>query len=365
MEQKGRFKNSFGCANELPRKGPTEWRGGCMPWCSIWKDGRHRKLPVSSKYTDPKSPSGCIIGNDGVWTGFWRDTGLAVLKNSPIRNCKFWRTFWTVARWPMDSIPASGPARWSPGLLRKSFRFPTIQPMFPVSLNNWDSQSSAPRRSWPVPTGNSSHGGYGIAIRTLKKSQKRRSRPPLRGRSYFPSGPHSLPNLGEGRMPARNSHHRAEEGFESFWHDRTLCRPFPLPFSTSLQCRDLYRLLREADPKLFSPENLSDSGQCFLSQGLGGMGLVFRPSPNHRSPQSALLLSGTQCSGKSLALYTRGRYSQSIFRDPRRAIWIFNFNIPQYPESTITGTRSFKSFPIIITCRFIYARLYSNDDFTM
>jgi hypothetical protein len=347
MEQKGRFKNSFGCANELPRKGPTEWRGGCMPWCSIWKDGRHRKLPVSSKYTDPKSPSGCIIGNDGVWTGFWRDTGLAVLKNSPIRNCKFWRTFWTVARWPMDSIPGSGPARWSPGLLRKSFRFPTIQPMFPVSLNNWDSQSSAPRRSWPVPTSNSNHGGCGIDIRTFKKSQKRRSRPPVRGRSHFPSGPHSLPNLGEGRMPARNSHHRAEEGIESLWHDRTLCRPFPLPFSTSLQRRDLYPLPREADPKLLSPENLSDSGQCFLSQGRGGMGLVFRPSTKHRSPQSTLVLSATQCSGKSLALYTGGCYSQSVFRNPRRAIWIFNFNIPKYPASTVTGTRSSKSVPII------------------
>ena len=347
MEQKGRFKSSFGCASELPKKAPTEWRGGCMPWCSIWKDERHQRLPVSSKYIDPKCPSGCTIGNNGAWTGFWRDIGLAALKNSPIRSCKLWQTFWTVARWPMGSIPASGPARWSPGLLRKSFRFPTIQPMFPVSFSNWGSRSSAPRKSWPEPTSNSNHGGCGIDIRTLKKSQKRRCRHPLRGRSHFPSGPHSLPNLGEGRMPARNSHHRAKEIFESFWHDRTLCRPFPLPFSTGLQRIDLYRLPRKADPKLLPPENLSDSGQCFLSQGRGGMGLVFRPSKKHRSPQSPHLLSAIQCAGKSLALSTRGCYSQSIFRNPRRALWVFNFNIPQYPESTVTSTRSFKSFPII------------------
>jgi hypothetical protein len=348
MEQRGRFKDSFGCANELPRKGLTEWRGGCMPWCSIWKDGQRLKLPASSKYIDPKSPSGCTTGNDGAWTGFWRDTALAAPKNSPIRNCGLWRTFWTVVRWPMDSIPASGPARWSPGLLRKNFRFPTIQPMFLVSFNSWDSRSSAPRRSWPVPTSRPNRDGCGIAIRTLKKIQKRRSRPPLRGRSLFPAGSHSLPNLGEGRMPARNSHHRAEEGFESLWHDRTLCGPFPVPFSRSLQCFDLYRLPGEADSKLLSTENLSDPGQRFLPQGWGGMGLVFRPSPKHRGSQSAVLLPRTQCFGKSLALYARGCYSQSIFRNPRRAIWVSNFNIPKYPASTVTGTRSFISFPIIV-----------------
>jgi hypothetical protein len=77
--------------------------------------------------------------------------------------------------------------------------------------------------------------------------------------------------------------------------------------------------------------------------------LVFRPSPKHQGLQSAILLPRIQCSGKSLALYARGCYSQSIFRKPRRAIWVFNFNIPQYPESTVTGTRSFTSIPIIFT----------------
>jgi hypothetical protein len=76
--------------------------------------------------------------------------------------------------------------------------------------------------------------------------------------------------------------------------------------------------------------------------------LVFRPSPKHRGSQSAVLLPRTQCFGKSLALYARGCYSQSIFRNPRRAIWVSNFNIPKYPASTVTGTRSFISFPIIV-----------------
>jgi len=148
------------------QEGLTEWRGGCMLWCSIWKDEQRLRLPASSKCIAPKSPSGCIIGNDGAWTGFWRDTGLAALKNSPIRNCGLWQTFWTVARWPMDSIPASGPARWSPGLLRKSFRFPIIQPMFPVSFNNWDSRSSAQegpgpcRQATPIAVGAVSLSGH-------------------------------------------------------------------------------------------------------------------------------------------------------------------------------------------------------------
>ena len=77
-----------------------------------------------------------------------------------------------------------------------------------------------------------------------------------------------------GRMPTRNSHHRAEEVFKSLSHDRALWGPFPLPFSTSLQCFDLYRLPGEAGSKLLSPQNLSHPGQRLLSQGRGGLGLV-------------------------------------------------------------------------------------------
>jgi hypothetical protein len=80
---------------------------------------------------------------------------------------------------------------------------------------------------------------------------------------------------------------------------------------------------------------------------LGGMGLVFRPSAKYRGSQSTFLLPRTQCFGKSLALYTRGCYSQSLLRNPRRALWVSNFNLPKYPESTVTSTRSFTPFPII------------------
>ena len=343
MEPRARLKDSSGCANRPPRKGPTGWRGDCMRWYSIWKDELLLKLPVSSKCIDPRSPSGWTIGSNGGWKGFWRDTAPVAPRNSPTSNCRLWRTFWIVAPLPMDSIPAFGPARWSPGLLRKNSRFPTIQPMSPVSFTNWSSPSSDPGRSWPVRTSKLNLGGYGIAILTLKKSQKRRRRPPLRGRSNFPAGPHSLSNLGEGRVPARNSHHRAEEVFKSLWHDRALCGPFPLPFSTSLQCFDLYRVPGEAGSKLLSPQNLSDPGQRLLSQGRRGLGLFFWTSQEHRGLQSADLLARTQCVRKSLALYADGCHAQPLLRDSRGTIFILNINFPKYAESSVSGPRSLTS----------------------
>ena len=314
-----------------------------MRWCSIWKGEQPLKLPVSSKCIGPKSPSGCTIGNIGEEKGFWRGTGLAAPKNSPISNCRLWPTFWTVALLPMDSIPAFGPARWSPGLLKRNSRFPTIPPMSPVSFTNWISPSSAPGRFWPVQTSRPNLGGCGIAILTLKKSQKRRSRHPLRGRSHLPAGPHPLPNLGEDRMPARNSHHRAEEVFKSLWHDRTLCGPFPLPFSTSLQCFDLYGLPGKAGSKLLSPQNISNPGQRLLSQRRGGLGLVYWTSQAHRGSQSADLLARTQCVRKSLALYADGCHAQPLLRDSRGTIFILNINFPKYAESSVSGPRSLTS----------------------
>lgn len=41
---------------------------------------------------------------------------------------------------------------------------------------------------------------------TLKKSQKRGGSCPLRGRGLLPPSPHSLPNVGQGRITAGNSH---------------------------------------------------------------------------------------------------------------------------------------------------------------
>ena len=179
-------------------------------------------------------------------------------------------------------------------------------------------------------TGKLNLGGCGIAIPTLKKSQKRRSCPPLRGRSNFPSRPHSLPNLGEGRKPARNSHHRSEEVFKSLWHDRALCGPFPLSFSASLQCVDLYPIPGEGRSKLLSLQNLSNPGQRLLSQGRGGLGLVRQTSQKHRGVQSAKLLARTQCVRKGLALYLGRCHAKSILLDSRRAIFILDFIFPEY-----------------------------------
>lgn len=366
MEPRARLKDSSDCANRLPRKGPTGWHEDCMQWCSIWKDELPLKLPVSSKCIDPKFLSGCTIGSNGEWKEFWRDTALVAPKNSPISNCRPWRTFWTAARLPMDSIPAFGLAQWSPELSRKNSRFPTIQPMSPVSFTNWSFPSSVPGRSWPVRTSKPNLGGCGIAIQTLKKSQERKSRHPLRRRSHLPAGPHSLPNLGKSRMPARNSHHWTEEDFKSLWHHRTLCGPFPLPFSKSLQCFDLYSLPRTDSAKLFSSQNLSDPGQRLLPQGWGGSGLVFWTPQEHPGLQSAYLLTRTQCVRKSLALYASGCHAQSLLLDARRTIFILNINFPEYPESSVSGPGSLVSFSIVdmspYLCKTIYLGNFNISD---
>ena len=328
-----------------------------MPWCSTWKDELPLRLPVSSKSTDPKSLSGCTVGSNGEWREFWRGTDRVAPRNSPISSCRRWRTFWTVVRLPMDFIPAFGPARWSPELLRKNSRFPTIQPMSPVSFTNWSSRSSVPGRSWPVRTSKLNLDGCGIAIRPLKKSQERRSRHPLRRRSHLPAGPHTLPNLGKGRMPARNSHHWTEKDVKSLWYHRTLCGPFPLPFSKSLQCLNLYCLPGKVSAKLFPSQNLSDSGQRLLPQGQGGLGLVFWTSQEHRGLQSADLLARTQCIRKNLALYASGCYAQSLLRDSRRTIFILNFNFPEYPKSSLSSPRSSTSFSIKI-CVALFMQCY-------
>jgi hypothetical protein len=347
MEPRVGLRDSSDCASRLPRKEPTGWRGDCMPWCSIWKGEQPPKLPVSSKCIDPRFVSGWTIGSNGEWKEFWRDTAPVAPKNSPMRSCRLWGTFWTAARLLTDSIPGFGPARWSPELLRRNSRFPTILPMSPGSFTNWSSPSSVRGRSWPVRTNKPNLGGCGIAIRTLKKSQERRGRPALRRRGHFPAGPHSLSNLGQGRVPAGDSYDRAKEVFKGLWHDRTLCRPFSLPFSKNLQCFDLYQLPGEAPSKLLSPENLSDPGQRFLSQGRRGLGLVFWTSKEYRGFQSANLLTSPECLRKSLALYPDGGHAQSLLRDSRGTIFILNFDFPQYPTSSISGPRFAISFSII------------------
>jgi hypothetical protein len=149
-------------------------------------------------------------------------------------------------------------------------------------------------------------------------------------------------------MPARDSYHWTEKDFKSLWYHRTLCGPFSLPFSKSFQCFDLYCLPGKVSAKLLSSQNLSDSGQRLLPQGWGGLGLVFWTSQEHPGLQSADLLARTQCVRKSLALYASGCHARSLLRDSRRTIFVFNFNIPEYPESSVSSPRSFVSFSIEI-----------------
>ena len=359
MELKGQSKGSSDCVNRQPRKGPIVWHGDFMPWSSIWRGEQLLKLPVSSKCTDPKFLSGCTIGNSTVWKEFWRDSAAVVLPNCRINNCKRWQTSWIVALWPTDFIRVFGLVPWSPESLKRNSRSLTIRPMFRASFTNLNSPFSAPERFWPVRINTPNLGGSGIVTRTLKKSQKPRGCPPLRGRSFFPAGPHPLPNMGQSRMPTRNSHHRAEEVFKSLWYDRALCGPLPLPFSTSLQCFDLYRLPGEAGSKLLSPQNLSHPGQRLLSQGRGGLGLVFWTSQKHRGLQSPDLLARTQCVRKNLALYAGGCHAQSLLRDSRGTIFILNFNFPEYPESSVSGPRSLASFSIIYNVALFMQRYIS------
>lgn len=329
-----------------------------MPWSSIWKGEPLLRLRTSSKYIVLKFRFGCSVGTSKGWKVFWKGTAAVGLRNSRINNCKPWGTSWIVALWPMDFILVFGPVQWYPESSRKNSRCPTILLMFPAFFTNLNSPFSALGRFWPVRIKLFNLGGCVIIIPTLKKSQKRKGGPSLRGRSVFPVGSHPLPNMGSSRMPTRNSHYWSEKDIESFRHHRVIYCSTPLQVSASLQCPNLYPLPGKASPRLFPMQNLSHPGQRFLSQGWRCLGLVLQTSQIHRGLQSATLLPSTECLGKNLALYAIRGYPQSLLRDHRRIIFDFNLYIPQYPESSIAGSRLFISIPIIISCRFNFAMVY-------
>lgn len=87
---------------------------------------------------------------------------------------------------------------WWPGLLKKNFRPLTIPPMCRVSSTTSGFPSSVPRRYCLKPTKHFNPSGCAIDILTLKKNQKRRSGPSLRGRSQLPAGPHNFTKPGPG-----------------------------------------------------------------------------------------------------------------------------------------------------------------------
>ena len=316
MEPKRQSNESSDCAKRQLRREPTGWPEDCMPCFLIWRGGQRPKFLASSKFTAPRFLSGCGIGNSKEWREFWRDTAPVGPNNCRASNCRRWRISWIAALWPTDSTPAFGPARWFPELLKKNSRLLTIRPMFLASFTSLNSLSNAPGRSWPVPIKMPSPAGCVTATPILKKSQKRRGRPPLRRRSHLPARSDPLPNLGPGRLPTRNPHHWAEKGLESLWHHRAIWCPFSLPLPRCLQRPNLYPLSGKAASKLLSMQNLSDPGQCLLPQGPRGLGLAFSKSHRYRSLQSANLFSRAQCFRKSLALYSSSCHSQPLLRRP-------------------------------------------------
>ena len=229
----------------------------------------------------------------------------------------------------------------------------TIQPMFHVSCTALSSLSNGLKRSWPGPTRHFSPNGSVTAIPTLKKSPKRKGGHSLRRRSQLPPGSHALPDLGAPGLAATNPHHRTEKYLEDIWHHRTLRRSVPLPLPDGFQRRDLYRVSRKDAVQLCSPQNLSDPRQCVLPQGRHCVGLVFTTSQIYGSLQPSSLFSAAKCAGANLAQYAATRYSQSLFRNPRRTALGIDFHVSQYPAKFPTGTRLFAALSIAHMSRYL------------
>lgn len=69
----------------------------------------------------------------------------------------------------------------------------------------------------------------------VQKFAKRRGRHPLWGRGLLPSGSHPLSNMGQGRVSARNPHHRPAQHPQNLRQHRALLRPVPVSMPKSIQ----------------------------------------------------------------------------------------------------------------------------------
>src|SRR3972149_949011 len=119
---------------------------GSTQWSSTWRAKQPRRLQPFSRFTVPRSPSGCAIGNSTEWTERWRDIDLVAHRPCPIVRSKNLPTSWTAGLWRMDSPRAYGRVLWSQELLKMNFLSLTIRLMSPASFTRLDSPSSAPRR---------------------------------------------------------------------------------------------------------------------------------------------------------------------------------------------------------------------------
>ena len=337
MEPSRKLNNWLTSASKPCEMELTVLRHDCTPLPSTWKAKARLRSRNFLRFIVQKSANGSAVGKKTASKGCWKDTGLDDRSVCPKNNAKPLQTFSTVAPLPMDSMLASGPVQWYAGLLKMNFLSSIIPRISPESCMSLTFPFSGPRKYWLEPTKRFNHDGFVINIPTLKKSQKRKSGHPLRGRSQFPARPNPSPDMGKGRLPATNPQYGATQYTQIFWNHRIIPRPVPLSFSGGLQRADIYPLSRKSPAQLLPPKNLSYSRQCFLSQRPYRLGLVQQPSQTYRSFQSSGVFSEPECFRKNLASHAPLRYSQQIFQNTIRTAVDFNFDLSKHPTQSKAG----------------------------
>lgn len=315
MELRNKSRDWLSLAKKLSERGPIVLRAGFMLLLLTWKE-------------------------------FLKDIDLADRQQSPMRSEKSSQTYWTAGLWHTDFRQEFGQAPWLPELLKMSFMLNTILLMFRAFFMNWASLFNAPKRNWQKPTKHFNLAGVRYKFPSLKKSQERRGGYPLRGRSQLPARPDALSDMGKDRVSAGNSDDGAEEYAQDIRFRRTLLRKIPLPFSASLQRRNIHIISRKNPTILFSSESIFDPRQCVISQRRRGMEMVFRSPQISCCLQSSRVFPGTQCVGKSMASYSTSWHAQSLFFDSGRIVFNVNFNIPEHSEKSVADTRISASIPV-------------------
>ena len=357
MEQSKEFINWLNLAKKRCEMELIAWLDDCMLWFSIWKARLLLRSQVFLKYIIPKFVCGCADGRTTTFREYWKDIGQAVQigflngRKGPLQ------IFWTAGRLPMDLTPASGHVRWYPELLKKNFLSLTILRMFLASSMNSNSLSSGLKRYLPEQTRLFSRVGFAADTLSLKKSQKRKSGYPLRGRSQLSARPNPLSNMGKGRLSAGNPYSGATQYPQNLRDYRIVLRPLPLSFPGSLQCSNIHSVSGENITLLLPPEDLSYSRQRFLSQRSQRLELVPESSFTYGSLQSSSVFAETQCHRTDLAPYTDRGNTQQIFSNSTRTSNNFDFYFSQYPTKSTTSSRISASLSIK-RYSFIYASLY-------
>lgn len=337
MGQSRRYKNWFNSANKPSGTEHIVSPADFTPLLLTWRVKQRPKLLIFSRFIVQRSPCGCETGSRAGWTASWKDIDRGVPLPYLKSRDKNLPTSWIAVQWHTDLPQAYGQAPWLPESLKMSFPLPTMPLMFPVSSTILGSPSSVPKRYWPKPIWLYNPDGFATNIPTSKKSEERRSRRSLRGRSELPAGPHPLSDVGTVRGSARDTDYGTEEYPENLWHHRTVLRKIPLSFSGNIQCRNIHHLSGKNFKVLFPTKSLPDTGQCILPQRQGRLDLVFRSSETCRGVQSPCVLSRTQCTGKNMASHSSAWNAQSLFYDPGRTSLSLDFNVSEHSKKSFSG----------------------------